>query len=263
MCMPWGSRALRWCSHSASVNKLRQDERNYKISTTTICTITFRTLSHHSRKIGGGKRISRHLFGQAARMKNLVSDCPTYQAQATNCGTVGLMNSRRPRILDSKLWFGLGVLAFCLGISVYVCRRDRVIAAREGTGVGIVTDRQTIRLGTRTIYTFSVNDQWFTGSNSSSMSDALWPGAQVSVYYDSRNPNENALIDFAELSQSPNRAVTTWWEAETSRGWLIGGGFLLFLAVIGTFTGETLARFQGVVRRAEDPRGFSSINTKR
>ena len=185
-----------------------------------------------------------------------VSDKTTYQAQATNCGTVGLMNSRRPRILDSKIWFGLGVLAFCLGISVYVCRRDRVIAAREGTGVGIVTDRQTIRFGTRIIYTFSVNDQWFTGSNSSSMSDDLWPGAQVSVYYDSRNPNENALIDFAELSQSPYSAVSTWWDAETSRGWLIAGGFFLFLAVIGTFTGETLVRFQGVVRRAEDPKGF-------
>jgi hypothetical protein len=88
------------------------------------------------------------------------------------------------------------------------------------------------------------------------MSDALWPGAQVSVYYDSRNPNENALINFAELSQSPYRAVSTWWNAERSRGWLIAGGLFLFLAVIGTFTGETLVRFQGVVRRAEDPKGF-------
>jgi hypothetical protein len=165
------------------------------------------------------------------------------------------MDSRRPRILDSRIWLGLGVLAFCLGISVYVCRTDRVIAAREGTAVGIVTDRQSIRLGTRIIYTFSVNDQWFTGSNSSSMSDALWPGAQVSVYYDSQNPNENALIDFAELSQSPYRAVLTWLDAE-SRGWLIAGGSFVFLAVIGTFTGETLVRFQGVIRRAEDPKGF-------
>ena len=164
------------------------------------------------------------------------------------------MNSRRPRILDSKIWFGLGVLAFCLGISVYVCRRDRVIAAREGTGVGIVTDRQHIRFGTRIIYIFSVNDQRFTGSNSSSMSDDLWPGAQVFVYYDSRNPNENALLDFAELSHSPYSAVSAWCDAETSRGWLIAGGFFVFLAVIGTFTGETLAR--GVVRRAEDPKGF-------
>jgi hypothetical protein len=165
------------------------------------------------------------------------------------------MDSRRPRILDSRIWLGLGVLAFCLGISVYVCRRDRVIAARERAAAGIVTDRQSIRLGTRIIYTFSVNDQWFTGSNSSPMSDALWPGAQVSVYYDSQNPNENALIDFAALSQSPYRAVSTWWDAD-SRGWLIAGGFFLFLAVIGTFTGETLVRFQGVVRRAEDPKGF-------
>ena len=184
-----------------------------------------------------------------------VSETQTYQAQATNCGTVGLMTSRRPRILNSKIWFGLGVLAFCLGISVYVCRRDRVIGAREGTGVGIVTDRQTIRFGTRIIYTFSVNGRWFTGSNSSSMNDDLWPGAQVSVYYDSRNPNENALIDFAALSQSPYRAVSTWWDAE-SRGWLIAGGFFLLLAVIGTFTGETFVRFQGVLRRAEDPKGF-------
>ncbi len=166
------------------------------------------------------------------------------------------MNSRRSWILNGQIWLGLGVLAFCIGISVYVCRQDRAIAAREGSGVGIITDRQTIRFGTRVIYTFSVNDQWFTGSNSSSMSDNLWPGTQVSVYYDSQNPNENALIDFAELSQSPYSAVSTWWDAEASRGWLIAGGFFLLLGVIGTFTGETLVRFQGVVRRAEDPKGF-------
>jgi hypothetical protein len=166
------------------------------------------------------------------------------------------MNSRHPWISDSRIWFGLGVLAFCLGISVYVCGRDRAIAAREGTAVGIVTDRQNIRFGTRIIYTFSINDRWFSGSNSSSTDENRWPGAQVSIYYDSQNPNENALIDFAELSHSPYRAVSNWWDAEPARAWLIPGGLLLCLAVIGTLTGETLVRFQGVVRRAEDPKGF-------
>ena len=164
------------------------------------------------------------------------------------------MDSRRPLILDSRIWLGLGVLAFCLGISVYVCRTDRVIAARERTAVGIVTARENMRYGTRIRYTFAVNDQWFTGS-SSSPTNVLWPGTQVAVYYDPQNPNENALIDFAALSQSPYRAVPTWWGAE-SRGWLIVGGFFLFLAVIATFTGETLVRSRGVVRRAEDPKGF-------
>lgn len=165
------------------------------------------------------------------------------------------MNSRRPWILNSRIWFGLGVLAFCLGISVYVCRRDRGIAAREGTVVGIVTDRQTIRFGTRIIYTFSVNGQRFTGSNSSSMSDELWPTAQVSVYYDSQNPNENALIDFAELSQSPYTAVSNWWNARRSRGWLIGGGLFLFLAIVGALTGEALSR-GGMIYRNEEPKEF-------
>lgn len=166
------------------------------------------------------------------------------------------MKLRDPWILDSRIWFGLGVLAFCLGISVYACGRDRAIAAREGTGVGIITDRQTTRFGTRAIYSFSVNDRWFSGSSGSSTNDNLWPGARVFVYYDSQNPNENALIDFAELSRSPYSAVSNWWDAERARGWLIAGGFFLYLAVIGTFTGETLVRFQGMVRRAEDPKKF-------
>jgi hypothetical protein len=177
-------------------------------------------------------------------------------AQTTNCGTVGLMNSRRSWVLNSRIWLGLGVLAFCISISVYVSRRDRAIAAREGSGIGVITDRQTIRFGNRISYIFSVNDKWYTGSYSSSMSDNLWPGTQVSVYYDSQNPNENALVDFAELSQSPYSGVSNWWDAKRSRGWLIAGGFFLFLAVIGMFTGETLVRFQGVVRRAEDSKRF-------
>jgi hypothetical protein len=203
----------------------------------------------------GGLVLVNAVTGQAELTENQMSGNATFQALATNRDTVGPMDSRHPRILDSRIWLVLGVLAFCLGISVYVCRTDRVIAAREGTAVGTVTDRQSVRLGTRIIYTFSVRDQWFTGSNSSLMSDALWAGAQVSVYYDSQNPNENALIDFAALSQSPYRAASTWWDAK-SRGWLVAGGLFLFPAVIGTFTGETLVRFQGVVRRVEDPKGF-------
>jgi hypothetical protein len=182
-------------------------------------------------------------------------DKPTYQAQSTNCGTVGLMNLRRPWILDSRVWLGLGVLAFCLGISVYVCHRDRAIAAREGTAVGITTDRQSIRFGTRIIYIFSVNDQWFTGSESSSMGDDRWPGRRVSVYYDSQNPNENALTDFAELSHSPYSAVSIWWDAKKSRGWLIGGGFFLFLAIVGALTGDALSR-GGMIYRDEEPKEF-------
>jgi hypothetical protein len=166
------------------------------------------------------------------------------------------MNPPRSWTSSSQVWFFLGVLAFCVGISDYVCLRDRAIATREGTAVGITTDRQSISFGTRIIYTFSVNDQWFTGSDSSIMGDDFWPGRQVSVYYDSQNPSENALFDFTELGHSPYRAVSTWWDAKKSRGWLIVGGFSLLLAVIGTFTGETLVRFHGVVRRIDDPKGF-------
>lgn len=166
------------------------------------------------------------------------------------------MQLRHPWILDSRIWLGLGVLAFCLGSSVYACQRARAIAARQETVVGMVTERQSIRFGTRIIYIFSVNDRWFSGSDDSSTNSDLWPGARVSIYYDSQNPNENALTDFAELSHSPYGAVSNWWDAEKGRGWLIAGGFLLYLALIGTLTGETLIRFEGLVRRTEDPRGF-------
>jgi hypothetical protein len=40
------------------------------------------------------------------------------------------------------------------------------------------------------------------------------------------------------------------------RGWLISGLFLLFLAVGGTLTGGTLARYGQIVNRAEDPKEF-------
>jgi hypothetical protein len=167
----------------------------------------------------------------------------------------GPMKSRGAWILDSRILLCLGVLAFCIGVSVYVCRKDRAIASRERTAVGITTDRQHIRFGTRTIYTFSVNDQWFTGSDSSSIGDELWPGRQVSVYYDFENPNENALTDFAILSQSPWSAVSNWVDAEKSRGWLIGGGFFLFLATVGALTGEALSR-GGMIYRDEEPKEF-------
>lgn len=165
------------------------------------------------------------------------------------------MNLRRPWILDSRVWLGLGVLAFCLGISVYVCRRDRAIAAHEGTAAGIITDRQNIRFGTRIVYTFSVNDRRFSGSNTSSADENRWPGARVSVYYDSQNPNENALIDFGELSSSPYSAVSNWWDAKTGRGWLIGGGFFLFLAIVGALTGHALSR-GGMIYRDVEPKEF-------
>lgn len=39
-------------------------------------------------------------------------------------------------------------------------------------------------------------------------------------------------------------------------GWLMCGVLLLFLAVGGTLTGETLARYGQVVNRAEEPKEF-------
>jgi hypothetical protein len=87
------------------------------------------------------------------------------------------------------------------------------------------------------------------------MGDERWPGRQVSVYYDSENPNENALTDFAILSQSPWGAVSNWVDAEKSRGWLIGGGFFLFLATVGALTGEALSR-GGMIYRDEEPKEF-------
>ncbi len=150
--------------------------------------------------------------------------------------------------LDSRIWLGLGVLAWGLVMFVYTSRADGAIAAREGTAEGMVTAQDTARFGYRYNYVFSVNGQWFTGWDSSSKND-LGIGMQVFVYYDSQNPNENALTDFAELSRNP------WLDAKTPYGSLAFGVFLLLLALAGTLTGEAWARW-GVVYRAEEPREF-------
>jgi hypothetical protein len=78
---------------------------------------------------------------------------------------------------------------------------------------------------------------------------------QVLVYYDSQNPNENALTDFAEMSRNPFTSLAHWWDDQKSHGWLIGGAFFLFLAVVGTLTGEALAR-GGMVYCDEEPKTF-------
>jgi hypothetical protein len=46
------------------------------------------------------------------------------------------------------------------------------------------------------------------------------------------------------------------WNAPSPYVELLGGLGLLVLAVGGTFTGETLARFHGWVYRTDDPKGF-------
>jgi hypothetical protein len=164
------------------------------------------------------------------------------------------MKPRGGWISDSRIWFGLGVLAFCIVMPAYTSRVHGAIAAREGTAYGIITDHQTINFEHRFRYIFSVNGQWFTGWKSS-LKNGFEFGMQVLVYYDSQNPNENSLTDFAEMSRNPFTSLAHWWDDQKPHGWLIGGGFFLFLAVVGAFTGEALTR-GGMVYRDEEPKKF-------
>jgi hypothetical protein len=50
--------------------------------------------------------------------------------------------------------------------------------------------------------------------------------------------------------------MPSWWNTPTPYGLLIFGVFSLVLAVVGTCSGKTLARFHGVVYRADDPKWF-------
>jgi hypothetical protein len=164
------------------------------------------------------------------------------------------MKPRGGWISDSRIWLGLGVLTFCLVMPVYTSRAHGAIAAREGTAYGIITVHETRRFDYRYSYVFSVNGHWFAGWKSSRKND-LECGMRVLVYYDPQNPNENALTDFAEMSRNPFTSLAHWWDDQKPHGWLICGGFFLFLAVVGTLTGEALAR-GGMVYRDEEPKEF-------
>jgi len=164
------------------------------------------------------------------------------------------MKLRRRWMSDSRILLGLGVLAFCLAMPVYTSRATGAIAAREETAYGIVIDHGTRRYDYWYSYRFFANGQYFTGWNSSPNNDHAF-GMTVLVYYDSQNPNENALTDFAEMSRTPFTSLVFWVDDQRQRGWLIGGGFFLFLAMVGTLTGEALGR-GGMVYRKEDPKVF-------
>jgi hypothetical protein len=99
-----------------------------------------------------------------------------------------------------------------------------------------------------------VNGQSFTGLDSTAGYD-FEMGNQVLVYYDSQNPNKNALTDFAELSRIPFISVH-WWNARLPEGFLIAGILFLFPAVAGTFTGKAFAPHRGWDYRAERPNEF-------
>jgi hypothetical protein len=137
---------------------------------------------------------------------------------------------------------------------VYTSRATEAIAAREGTAYGIVIDHGSRRYDYWYSYRFLVNGQYFTGWNSSPNNDHEF-GMTVLVYYDSQNPNESALTDFAEMSRNPFTSLVYWWDDHTPRGWLISGGFLLFVGVVGTLTGQALGRW-GMVYREAEPKLF-------
>jgi len=163
------------------------------------------------------------------------------------------MKPRRGWVSDSRIWVGLGVLAFCLVMPAYTSRAHGAIAAREGTAYGIVSDHETRRFDDRYRYSFSVNGQWFTGWKDSSKNDLEF-GMQVLVYYDPLDPSENALTDFAEMSKNPFTSLAHW-DDQRPHGWLIGGGFFLFLSTFGILTGEVWTR-GGMVYRDEEPKTF-------
>ncbi len=194
------------------------------------------------------------MLAEKLSRRHSVFDKPSHQEKATSRGTVSRMKPRSGWISDSRVWLGLGVLAFCIVMPVYTSRIYAAIAARQATADGTITDHETIRFGHRYRYIFSVDGRWFSGWKTSPKNDFAF-GTPVRVYYDSQNPNENALTDFGEMSRSPFTSLAHWWEDQKPHGLLIGGGLFLFLAVVGAFTGEALGR-GGTVYRDAEPKKF-------
>ena len=86
-------------------------------------------------------------------------------------------------------------LMFC----VYGWYRDRAVGWREQTTSGTITAHEPANHD-RYGYIFKVNEKTYTGWQSSYDSVTFTVGQLVTVHYDPLDPNNNALVDFNELS---------------------------------------------------------------
>ena len=76
---------------------------------------------------------------------------------------------------------------------------DRVVARREQTTSGTIVAHEPANHD-RYGYTFSVNNQTYSGWQIPRDGDQFAIGQVVTVHYDPLNPNNSALVDFHELS---------------------------------------------------------------
>ena len=97
-------------------------------------------------------------------------------------------------------WYLLPVLPWTILtiFSVHKWAVDRDIATRERTTEGVINAHEPANHN-RYGYAFSVNDKSFSGWESPGK-DGLEIGKQVLVYYDSIDPNRNALTEFQDSS---------------------------------------------------------------
>jgi hypothetical protein len=63
-------------------------------------------------------------------------------------------------------------------------------------------------------------------------------------------------LKFLSLSRKKSNLLTLTSAIADTRGWLICGIGLLFLAVGGALTGQTLARYGQIINRSENPKNF-------
>ena len=76
---------------------------------------------------------------------------------------------------------------------------DRVVARREQTTPGTIVAHEPANHD-RYGYTFSVNNQTYSGWQVPYDGDQFVIGQVVTVHYDLLNPNNSALVDYHELS---------------------------------------------------------------
>jgi Protein of unknown function (DUF3592) len=111
----------------------------------------------------------------------------------------GMRDAER-RWANPSWWNLLVFLPWTLGaiLSIHAWNVERAIASREQTTQGVITSHEPANHN-RYGYVFSVNGNTFNGWESPKKEE-LEIGKQVVVYYDPKNPQQNALTDFGELS---------------------------------------------------------------
>ena len=103
-----------------------------------------------------------------------------------------LRSWHRPLLIAAPLIIGVTFFT-------YEWYADRVVARREQTTSGTIVAHEPANHD-RYGYTFSVNNQTYSGWQVPHNGDQFAIGQVVTVHYDPLNPNNSALVDFDELS---------------------------------------------------------------